>query len=67
MQVEIELNIPAFDLIPRQCQLHCSGRVIRVETCYQLRGFAVAGRMKGDFPEDDEEEHNDKKKLQLAG
>jgi hypothetical protein len=77
MQVEIEMNIPAFDLVPRRCQLRCTGRVLRVEVCYQLRGFAVAGRIKGDHVEDDEddkkkepqEEHEKKEhknKLQLA-
>jgi hypothetical protein len=46
MQVEIEMNIPAFDLIPRQCQLRCTGRVMRIEGCHQLRGFAVVGRIE---------------------
>jgi hypothetical protein len=46
VQVEIEMNIPAFDLVPRQCQLRCIGRVMRVEGCYQLRGFAVVGRIE---------------------
>lgn len=45
-QVEIEMNIPAFDLIPRQCQLRCTGRVMRIEGCDQLRGFAVVGRIE---------------------
>jgi hypothetical protein len=45
-QVEIELNIPACALVLRPCRLHCNGRVIRVEACYQLRGFAVVGRME---------------------
>ena len=45
-QVEIEMNIPAFDLIPRQCQLRCTGRVMRVEGCDQYRGFAVVGRIE---------------------
>jgi hypothetical protein len=77
MEVEIELNIPAFDLVPHQCQLRCTARVIRVEACYQLRGFAVAGRIKGDHFEDDEDEtdkelqeeqekQEDKNMLQLA-
>ena len=42
-QVEVEMNIPAFDLIPRQCQLRCTGRVMRID---QLRGFAVVGRIE---------------------
>ena len=56
MQVEIELNIPAFDLVPHQRQLRCAARVIRVEACYQLRGFAVAGRIEGDHFEDNEDD-----------
>ena len=44
--MEIEMNIPAFDLVPRQRQLRCTGRVMRVEGCYQLRGFAVVGRIE---------------------
>ena len=47
MQVEIEMRIPAFDLVPRQCQLRWIGRVVRVEGCYQLRGFAVVGQIEG--------------------
>jgi hypothetical protein len=44
--VDIELNIPAFDLVPRRCQLRCTGRVMRVEGSGQLHGFAVVGRVK---------------------
>jgi hypothetical protein len=77
MHVEIEMNIPAFDLVPRRSQLRCTGRVLRVEACYQLRGFAVAGRIKGDhleYEEDDKEKEPQvkqekkerKNKLQLA-
>jgi hypothetical protein len=44
MQVEIRLDIPAFDLIP--CQwLRCTGRVTRIENRYRVRAFAVAGRL----------------------
>jgi hypothetical protein len=67
MQVEIELNIPAFDLVPRQCQLRCTGRVMRVEPCYQLRGFAVGGRITIDQLEDHgEEEEENKRKLRFG-
>ena len=52
-QVDIELNIPAFDLIPRRCQLRCTGRVVRVEGCGQLRGFAVVGRVEDSGRRDD--------------
>jgi len=66
MQVEIELNIPAFDLVPRRCQLRCTGRVVRVEGCYQLKGFAIAGRMESEHLNDNDEKEHPKKKLQLA-
>jgi hypothetical protein len=69
VQVEIEMKIPAFNLVPRQSQLRWTGRVIRVEACYQLRGFAVAGRIESDHleaEEDEEEEEPNKKKLQLT-
>ena len=42
--VEVEFALPAFDLVPHPVRLHCIGQVSRVETCYQLNGFAVAGR-----------------------
>jgi hypothetical protein len=46
MPLEIEMKIPAFDLVPRQCQLRYTGKVMRVEGCCQLRGFAVVGRIE---------------------
>jgi hypothetical protein len=42
--VEVEFVLPAFGLVPRSIRLHCVGRVSRIELCYQLKGFAVAGR-----------------------
>jgi len=42
--VEIEFVLPPFSSVPRPTRLHCVGRVSRVETCYQLKGFAVAGQ-----------------------
>jgi hypothetical protein len=45
-QVEIELDIPAFALVPHPCRLRCRGRVMRVEGCSQLRGFAVFGQIE---------------------
>ena len=44
-QVEIDFTIPAFDRIPRQLRFCCKGQVIRVETSYEIAGFAVAGRI----------------------
>jgi hypothetical protein len=45
-QVEIDFTIPAFDRIPRQLRFRCKGQVTRVETCYEVAGFAVAGRIE---------------------
>ena len=42
-EVDVELMLPAFDLVPHPVRLRCTGRVIRVEACYHLNGFAVAG------------------------
>jgi hypothetical protein len=50
-EVEVEFVIPAFGCVPRPTRLHCVGRVSRVETCYQLTGFAVAGRFVGEIPD----------------
>ena len=43
-EVEIEFVLPPFGSVPRPTRLHCVGRVSRVEVCYQLKGFAAAGR-----------------------
>ena len=43
-EVEIEFVLPPFGSVPRPIRLHCVGRVSRVEVCYQLKGFAVAGQ-----------------------
>ena len=43
VEVVVEFALPAFDLVPHPVKLRCIGRVSRVETCYQLNGFAVAG------------------------
>jgi len=45
-EIDVELMLPAFDLIPRPVRLRCSGRVTRVEACYHLSGFAVAGQFE---------------------
>jgi hypothetical protein len=55
-QVELEFVIPAFDLVPRQVRFRCIGQVTRVETCYEVAGFAVAGRIEGGRVGDDIEE-----------
>ena len=43
VEVEVEFALPAFDLVPHPVRLRCIGRVSRVETCYQVNGFAMAG------------------------
>jgi hypothetical protein len=50
-EVEVEFSLPAFGWVPRPTRLHCVGRVSRVETCYQLAGFAVAGRFVSELPD----------------
>ena len=49
-EVEIEFVLPAFDSVPRPTRLRCVGRVSRIEICYQLTGFAVAGHVIGELP-----------------
>ena len=44
-EVEVDFTIPAFDRIPRQLRFCCKGQVCRVETCYEIAGFAVVGRI----------------------
>ena len=57
-RVEIDFTIPAFDRIPRQLRFCCKGQVIRVETCYETAGFAVAGPIEevGELGDDIEAE-----------
>lgn len=50
VEVEVEFDLPAFGWVPRPTRLHCVGRVSRVETCYQLTGFAVAGHFVEELP-----------------
>jgi len=45
-QVEIDFAIPAFDRIPRQLRLCCKGQVTRVETWFEIAGFAMAGHIE---------------------
>jgi hypothetical protein len=55
-EVEIDFTIPAFDRIPRQARFCCKGRVTRVESCYEVAGFAVVGRIESEQLGDDIEE-----------
>ena len=45
VEVAVEFDVPAFDLVSHPVKLLCIGRVSRVETCYQVNGFAVAGQL----------------------
>lgn len=45
LEVDVEFVVPASDLIPRPIRLRCIGQVRRVEMCYPLRAFAIAGRL----------------------
>ena len=51
VEVVVEFALPAFDLVPHPVKLRCIGRVSRVETCYQLNGFAVAGHFANEAVE----------------
>src|SRR5580704_17284569 len=44
-EVEVEFVVPASDLASRPIRLRCIGQVRRVEMCYPLTGFAIAGRV----------------------
>jgi c-di-GMP-binding flagellar brake protein YcgR len=44
LEVNVEVVVPASDLVPRAVRLRCIGRVRRVEMCYPLTGFAIAGQ-----------------------
>ena len=52
VEVKLEFAMPACDLVPHPVTLHCVGRVSRAESCYQLKGFAVAGRFVHEIFED---------------
>ena len=43
-ELEIEFVLPAFGRVSRPIRMHCVGRVSRIESCYQVKGFAVAGQ-----------------------
>lgn len=42
-EVAVEFALPPFEVVRHSVSLRCIGRVTRVETCYQLNGFAVDG------------------------
>jgi hypothetical protein len=41
--VEVEFVLPAFGSVSHPTRLKCVGQVSRVETCGQVKGFAVSG------------------------
>jgi hypothetical protein len=43
-EIDVEFNTPAFDLVPHSVRVRGVGRVCRIETCYHLTGFAIAGK-----------------------
>ena len=49
-EVDVEFVLPAFGRMPRPIRLYCIGHVSRVETCYQVKGFAVAGQLIDEPP-----------------
>jgi hypothetical protein len=44
MEVEIDVVVPAFDLPPSEILFRHTGRLVRIQGCDELLGFAVAGR-----------------------
>jgi hypothetical protein len=61
--VEIDFTIPAFDRIPRQLRFCCKGQVVRVETCFEVAGFAMSGRIEGELPAEGEQLGDDLEKV----
>jgi hypothetical protein len=58
MDVELELQIPAFELVPRPTKLCFVGQVNRIEVDCRISGFALAGQIKSDHSEDNEAEQS---------
>ena len=48
-QVDLEVVIRAFDPVPGELRLKCTGRVVRIQAWDQLSGFAVAGRFEDEI------------------
>ena len=51
-EVTVEFTLPAFDLVRHPVNFRCTGQVVRIEACYQLNGFAVAGRLAIEPPQE---------------
>ena len=48
-QVDLEVVIRAFDPVPGELRLKCTGHVVRMQAWDQLSGFAVAGRFEDEI------------------
>jgi PilZ domain len=46
IEIEIDVVVPAFDPDPKEILLRHTGRVIRIQACEDLLGFAVAGQFE---------------------
>jgi hypothetical protein len=51
-EVTVEFALPAFDLVRHPVNFCRIGRVGRIETCYEFNGFAVAGRLASETPQE---------------
>jgi hypothetical protein len=56
---QIGSTIPAFNHIACQVRFCCKGQVTRLESCYEVAGFAAAGRIEGELPVEGEQLGND--------
>jgi len=48
VEIEVDVVVPAFDPAPKEILFRHSGRVIRIQACEDLRGFAVAGQFENE-------------------
>jgi hypothetical protein len=46
IEIEIDVVVPAFDPAPKEILIRHTGRVIRIQACENLLGFAVAGQFE---------------------
>ena len=48
IEIEIDVVVPAFDPAPKEILFRHTGRVIRIQACEDLLGFAVAGQFENE-------------------
>lgn len=48
VEIEVDVVVPAFDPAPKEILFRHGGRVIRIQACEDLRGFAVAGQFENE-------------------